>query len=110
MDWLRVQRALRHRVTPSADITVDVGSQVLLWREKHVANRIGEWTGQKLVTAVDRTKNRFYVTDEHSRSDPSPFVFAQVKPYYTPVDASSSLFCGFSPFIVSESVPSRPVG
>lgn len=43
MAKLRVKRALHHAVPPASDHPYENGDQFLVWREKKVANRIGEW-------------------------------------------------------------------
>lgn len=42
MAKLKVNRALGHAVPPSSDILLNVGQNVLVWRERQVNNRIGE--------------------------------------------------------------------
>lgn len=54
MARLRVQQAVRHNVPRAADTNYKIGQQLLVWREKQVANRIVEWIGPLTVTAVQR--------------------------------------------------------
>lgn len=43
MAKLRVARGLRYEVPPGADVAYDPGDKSLIWKEKVVNNRIGEW-------------------------------------------------------------------
>lgn len=43
MEKLRTEPALRHAVPQAADVTYERNDEVLIWREKKVNNRIGEW-------------------------------------------------------------------
>lgn len=45
MAGLRVHQALRHQVPTAADVTLEVGDNVLVWRERVIADHIGEWAG-----------------------------------------------------------------
>ena len=45
MAKLRIDRALPHAVPPAANVTYERNDEVLVWREKQVNNRIGEWVG-----------------------------------------------------------------
>ena len=74
-------RAERHRPLAAASRTIEVGMQVLTWREKIVESRIGEWLGSFTVVHVDNESKLAYVRDV--KIGPcKPFNFAQVKPYY----------------------------
>lgn len=45
MAELRLKRALHHAVPPACDRSYQPGDKVLVWREKLIADRIGEWLG-----------------------------------------------------------------
>ncbi len=45
MAKMRVARALKHAVPGASDRLYQPGDQVLVWRERQVNNRIGEWIG-----------------------------------------------------------------
>ena len=57
------------------------GDQVLVWRERLIANRIGEWIGPYPVLAVNEDKKLVYVQDSKIGTA-RPFNWVQVKPYY----------------------------
>ena len=80
---MRVRRALRHATPPAADATFEVGQDVLVWRERKVESRIGEWIGPYKVHAVDQPKKLVFVKDSEE-GDPRPFNVTQVKAYRTP--------------------------
>eukprot|EP00171_Calliarthron_tuberculosum_P022450 IDg22450t1 len=71
MGKLRIARALRHAIPPAADISYEPGEQVLVWREKQVNNRIGEWMGPKTVHGFDPERKLVYVTDS-AVGNPAP--------------------------------------
>lgn len=79
MTKLRVQRALKHRVPRAADLTPEVGQQFLLWREKMVENRIGEWIGPFPIFALDQEKKLVSLQDSWIGAA-RPFSPAIVKP------------------------------
>lgn len=91
MATLRVQRALRHKVPPAADVVHEIGDQVLVYREKQVNNRIGEWLGPFQVKGVDQERKLVYVQDTEE-GEPNAFGFAQVKKYLRPQAASEAFF------------------
>lgn len=83
MAKLRVPRALRHNIPNAAGIEYEIGQRVLIWREKMVANRIGEWMGPYVVEGVNREGKQVYVKDVEV-GPARPFGLAQVKPYVLP--------------------------
>ena len=89
MAAVRVQRALRHATPPAADATFQVGQGVLIWRERRVESRIGEWIGPCNVHSVDQQKKLLFVKDSED-GDPRPFNITQVKPYRTPEQINHS--------------------
>lgn len=91
MAKLRVERALRHAVPPSADRPFSPGDSVLVWREKIVNNRSGEWVGPLQVTAFYADRKLVYV-QEHKIGNLSPFSVAQVKRYNCPEEIALSFF------------------
>lgn len=83
MARVRTDRALRHAVPPAADQNFQQGDKVLVWREKIVNNRIGEWLGPFEVEGWDIEKKIVFVKDV--RTGPSrPFNIAQVRKYLQP--------------------------
>ena len=83
MGKLRIDRALRHAVPPAADVTYERNDKVLVWREKQVNNRIGEWVGPYPVDDWDPDKKLVFVRD--TPVGPSrPFNLVQVKKYHRP--------------------------
>lgn len=83
MAELRMRRALHHDVPPSCERTYEPGDKVLVWREKLIANRIGEWLGPYDVDSVDYDKKLVFIRDTKV-GQARPFNIAQVKPYYSP--------------------------
>ena len=53
MAEMRVRRALHHRTPSAADRFYQPGDQVIVWRDKIVNHRIGEWLGPFTVLATD---------------------------------------------------------
>jgi len=86
MAKLRVQRALRHQVPAAADRHFQVGQNILVWREKLIANRIGEWVGPFEIVMVSEETKLVYISDVENQP-PRPYSFAQVKPYLAPSDS-----------------------
>ena len=83
MAKLRVRRALHH-ATPGAAMQVyQTGDQVLVWREKQVEHRIGEWIGPFPVLAVDKDRKLVFVQDVKIGAA-RPYNIVQVKRYFTP--------------------------
>lgn len=91
MSLLRLNRALKHKTTAAADMSYKVGDNVLVWREKVVVSRIGEWLGPFMISAIDVTNKLVYVQDEHI-SGANPFSLAQVKRYYELEMLANSFF------------------
>lgn len=80
MAKVRIDRALHHAVPPAADVTYERNDEVLIWREKLLSNRIGEWVGPYPVDDWDPEKELVFVRD--SPVGPCrPFNLAQVKKY-----------------------------
>lgn len=86
---LRVRRAMTHAVPPSSSKLYDVGDKVLIWREKLISNRIGEWLGPYEVTNFDLSKKLVEVLVNGKRSQ---FNVSQVKHYYSQGDLSRLFF------------------
>lgn len=64
MATLKVQQALEHRVPRAFDNVLEVRQEVLLWHEKIVENRIGEWIRPLPILAIDRAKKLEYLQDK----------------------------------------------
>ena len=105
MAKMKVSRALRHKTSRGATQTYEVGSKVLVWRERVYANRIGEWIGPFSVVNVDYDAKQVYIRD-CDFGPAGPFSLWQVKPYHTPENVSSvfmtSLNTAFAPFRTPE--------
>ena len=71
--------------------TLDPGDQVLVWREKVVNHRIGEWIGPFTVLVMDASKNLVYIQDVKVGAA-RPLNVAQVKRYIVPMDVAHSFF------------------
>ena len=87
----RLKRALKHKVPSPADMPFDVDDKVLVWREKIVNNRIGEWVGPFTVESFDPRRKVVHVRDV-TVGPAKPFRFAQVKRYLSPAETSQSFF------------------
>lgn len=88
MAALRVQRALRHNVPPAADNSYGVGDRVLVFREKQVKNRIGEWLEQFSVMDIDMDRKLIHVQIKENEN-PKAFNLAQVRKYMTATESKS---------------------
>eukprot|EP00171_Calliarthron_tuberculosum_P023746 IDg23746t1 len=91
MGSLRISRALRHAIPASADTSYEPGDQVLVWREKQVNNRIGEWLGPFIVHSFEPEKKLVLIQDTANGS-PRPFNVTQVRKYHTPEELSRMHF------------------
>ena len=81
----KLQRALKHNAPDAADRVFEPGQLVLVWREKIVNNRIGEWLGPYQVISMDHhTKIVLVDCDGESKR----FSATQVKVFKSPVSLS----------------------
>ena len=80
MAEMRVRRALHHRVPSATDRFYQPGDKVLVWREKLVNHRIGEWLGPFTVMSTDEVRKLVYVQDAKIGAA-RPFNVVQVKRY-----------------------------
>ena len=87
----RVKRGLRHAVPQAENNTLEVGHEVLVWREGMVENRIGEWIGPFRIHAVDQKRKLVFVQDVRFGSA-RPFNLTQVKWYHSPEAINHSFF------------------
>eukprot|EP00171_Calliarthron_tuberculosum_P022143 IDg22143t1 len=83
MGSLRVSRAMRHAIPAAADNSYEPGDQVLIWREKQVNNRIGEWLGPHTVLQFNPNRKLVYIQDKPVGA-PRPFNITQVRKYQPP--------------------------
>ena len=63
MAGMKVKRAFKHQTPGSTDKFYQPGDKVLVWKEKVVDSRIGEWLCSFEVLAVDEGKKLMYVRD-----------------------------------------------
>ena len=84
----RVKRALRHHTPQAADIIYQPGDKVLVWREKLVESRIGEWIGPYIVCSYDAAAQIVLVQKEPGASH-ERFNAVQIKPFLEPVAAAN---------------------
>lgn len=89
MSEIRIKRALHHSVPPCSENTYTANDKVLVWREKVVSNRIGEWMGPYTVRRFDANKKLVYVNISDKEV---PFNTSQVKNYMDPEELSLSFF------------------
>ncbi len=85
----RVARALKHSVPSAADQSFQPGDMALVWHEKIVNNRIGEWLGPFRALGVDESKKIVYIQDVKIGTA-RPFSVTQVKVYLPPSDLADS--------------------
>jgi len=104
MAKLRVNRALRHSVPIAADKPYEPGDSVLVWREKQVNHRIGEWLGPFIVHSFDADRKLVYIQDSKIGA-PRPFNVVQVKRYITPEVLAHSFFTDIGEGLSSFSSP-----
>ena len=64
MSKMRINRALRHAVPTAANRSYGRGDQVLVWREKIVEHRIGEWLGPFSVASFQPEMKLVLIQDE----------------------------------------------
>ena len=76
---VRIKRALRLQTLQASDLTYKPGDKVLVWREKLVVNRIGEWTGPYTLCSYDAAVRIFLVQKEPESSHERCNI-AQVRP------------------------------
>lgn len=88
----RITRALRHKTPSAARKTYKKGDKVLIWREKIVKSRIGEWSYPFEVRIFNPRTKLVFVKDSVDRRA-RLFGIAQVKPYLEPEDVAESFFC-----------------
>ena len=91
MAKMRVARGLRHSVPLAINNAYDPGDKVLVWREKIVNHRIGEWPGPFTVLGMDASKKHVYIQDVKVGAA-HPLNVAQVKRYIVPMDLAHSFF------------------
>lgn len=94
MAELRVKRALKHSTPSTSDCAYEPGGQVLVWREKQVDNRIGEWLGPFTVLAGHETKRLVFIQDIRVGAA-RPCNVAQLKLYHAPETLAHSFFTQF---------------
>ena len=85
----KVKRALHHKPPPATDHTYEPGDEVLVWREKQVEHRIGEWLGPYTVVTFDAA-SKVVVIQKDSESAHQRFSVTQVKPFLRPESAVTS--------------------
>lgn len=91
MAKIRIHRACRHNVPTAADVTHQVGDEVLVFREKIVNNHIGEWLGPFIVKGIYNDRKLIYVANNDTDS-PSAFRYTLVKKYLRPSEAATAFF------------------
>ena len=87
----RVERALNHNTPPATDRTYQPGEQVLIWREKLIENRIGEWVGLYTVTCYD-AQTKIVLVQKNADSPHERYNSVQAKPFLMPEVAATDYF------------------
>ncbi len=54
MSSFKLKQALRHNVDPAADRIIQPSDKELIWKERIIENRIGEWVGPYIVYNFDQ--------------------------------------------------------
>ena len=83
----QVKRALKGETASATHQTYQPGDQVLIWCEKLVENRIGEWIGPFTVVTYDATA-RIVLVQEKPGSAHQRLNASQVKPFIKPAAAA----------------------
>ena len=84
----KVWRALKHNIPPATDRSYHPEDKVLVWREKVIENRIGEWTGPYTVVSHDAT-TKIVLVQKDAKAQPERYNVAQVEPFLSPQDFST---------------------
>ena len=85
----RVNRALKHNTPAATNRVYQPGDEVLVWREKLVENRIGEWVGPYTVKSFDE-RSRIVLVQKDEDAPHERYNIAQVKPFLRPEAAATS--------------------
>lgn len=89
MAQLKVTGALTLGTPAAANQSYEPGDQVLVWRERQVEHRIGEWVGPFVVIGTDISAKKAFVRDSNIEAA-RPFKFAELKRYNTPENIAHS--------------------
>ena len=84
----KIQRALRHNTPPATDRDYTPGDQVLVWREKKVENRIGEWVGPYTVISYD-SEAKIVMVQKSVEAKYERYSTSQVKPFMQPTEVAT---------------------
>lgn len=88
---MKITKALKHSLSTAADKGYQPGDDVLVWRERQVNTRIGEWIGPFKLFGMDSNKKLGYVQDVNF-GNRHPLNCVQVNRYYSALQVSQSLF------------------
>lgn len=83
MARMRIQCGIIHNVPRSSNHVYQPGEQEIVWREKQVNSRIGEWVGPFTVLSMDESRKLVDIQDADI-SAARPFNVVQVKPFFNP--------------------------
>ena len=84
----RVKPALRHHTPQAADIVYQPGDKALVWREKLIESRIGEWVGPYIVRSYDAAA-RIVLVQKESGASHERFNAVQVKSFLEPAASAN---------------------
>ena len=79
----RFKRALKRNTLPAINRVYQPRDEVLIWREKIVENRIGEWLGPHIVRSFDK-KSYIVLVQKNADSAPERYNITQIKPFLQP--------------------------
>ena len=85
---VRIIRALKHNTPSATDRVYKPGDKVLVWREKLVENRIGEWIGPYTVKSFNEDF-RIVLVQQSEDAPQKRYNITQVKPFLGPEEAST---------------------
>lgn len=111
---LRLKRAETYAVPPASDAMFHKGEQVLVWREKVISNRIGEWIGPFTVERFEKENKLVHV---NISGKIKPFNIAQIKSYHIPEEIAHSFIAEIlsrlerfkNPYDVFDSFPTEVI-
>ena len=85
----KVERSLRHKARTAIDRSYQPRDEVLVWREKQVESRIGEWLGPYFSVIFDTT-SKILVSKKDEKSALERYNTTRVKPFLRPQEAASA--------------------
>ena len=98
----KVTRAQRHNTPPATNATYQTGDLVLVWREKVVESRVGQWLGPYTVVTID-VNAEIVIVRKDKESLIKSYNMVRVKTFLAPTESSTvfmdilySVFVGYA--------------